>query len=142
MTARPRFRWAWWLLAYASLGVGILGIFIPGLPTTVFVLIAAWAAARGSERLHRWLLSHRRFGPAIHDWQAHGAVGRRAKWLATWTMLACAGILLGVMATTGSHRGWMIAVPIGCMAVVGTWLWFRPEPPERDVEAPGDDARG
>ncbi len=44
---RPvRLRWAWWLLAYVSLGVGIVGIFVPGLPTTVFVLISAWAAAR------------------------------------------------------------------------------------------------
>lgn len=142
MTARTRFRWAWWLLAYASLGVGIVGIFVPGLPTTVFVLIAAWAAARGSERLHRWLLSHRRIGPAIHDWQAHGAVSRRAKWLATWSMLACAGILLGVMAMTGGHRAWMIALPIACMAAVGAWLWFRPEPPEREAAAPADDARG
>ena len=40
---RNRFRWAWWLLAYASLGVGIVGIFVPGLPTTVFVIAAAWA---------------------------------------------------------------------------------------------------
>ena len=142
MTARSRFRWAWWLLAYASLGLGIVGVFVPGLPTTVFVLIAAWAAARGSERLHRWLLAHRRFGPMIRDWQAHGAVGRRAKWLATWMMLACALVLLGVMAMTGGHRVWMIALPIACMAGVGTWLWFRPEPPSPDAGAPADDARG
>ena len=38
MTAPVRYRWAWWLLAYVSLGVGIVGIFVPGLPTTVFVL--------------------------------------------------------------------------------------------------------
>ena len=44
--ARPvRFRWAWWLLAYASLGLGIVGVFVPGLPTTVFILIAAYAAS-------------------------------------------------------------------------------------------------
>jgi len=129
MRPTPRFRWAWWLLAYASLGLGIVGAFVPGLPTTVFVLIAAWAAARGSERLHRWLLAHPKFGPAIRDWQAHGAVSRRAKWLATWAMLASAAILLAVMVLSGGHRAWMIALPIGCMAVVGTWLWFRPEPP-------------
>lgn len=140
MTARSRFRWAWWLLAYASLGLGIVGAFVPGMPTTVFILIAAWAAARGSERLHGWLLAHRRFGPAIRDWQAHGAVSRRAKWLATWTMLACAAILLAVMAMTGGHRGWMIALPIACMVVVGTWLWFRPEPPPADASA--EDPRG
>ena len=128
MTERSRFRWAWWLLAYASLGTGIVGIFIPGLPTTVFILIAAYAASRGSERLHRYLLQHPRFGPVIGDWQAHGAVSRRAKWTATLTMLLCAAILLGIMLSTGSHRWWMAALPIACMAMVAAWLWLRPEP--------------
>ncbi len=45
-------RWLWWLLAYASLGLGLLGIVVPGLPTAPFVLLAAFAAARGSKRLH------------------------------------------------------------------------------------------
>ena len=122
-------RWLWWLLAYASLGIGIVGIFVPGLPTTVFVLISAYAAARGSERLHAWLLGHPRFGPAIRDWQAHGAVGRRAKWAATWTMLACAAVLLLVMLRFPAHRWWMTALPIACMALVAAWLWRRPEGP-------------
>src|SRR3546814_20051788 len=67
-----RFRWAWWLLAYASLGLGLVGVVVPGLPTVPFVLLSAYAAARGSERLHRWLLAHRVFGPMIVDWQVHG----------------------------------------------------------------------
>ena len=105
-----------------------MGIFVPGLPTTVFILIAAYAASRGSDRLHRYLLQHARFGPVIRDWQAHGAVSRRAKWTATWTMLLCAGILLGMMLSMGGHRWWMAALPIACMAVVAVWLWWRPEP--------------
>lgn len=129
MTERPRFRWAWWLLAYVSLGLGIVGIFVPGLPTTVFVLIAAYAASRGSDRLHRYLLQHPRFGPTIRNWQANGAVSRRAKWTATWTMLACAAVLLTIMLSAGSHRWWMAALPIACMVAVSLWLWLRPEPP-------------
>ncbi len=129
MQGRTRFRWAWWLLAYASLGLGIVGVFVPGMPTTVFVLIAAWAAARGSDRLHRWLLDHPRFGLSIRDWQAHGAVSRRAKWMASATMAACAVVLLALMLLIPAHRGWMTALPIACMAAVATWLWLRPEPP-------------
>ena len=121
----------WWLLAYASLGIGIVGIFVPVLPTTVFVLLSAYAAARGSTRLHRWLLRHRVFGPAIIDWQAHGAVSRRAKWSATLAMLGCALILLGIMLCFPAHRWWMTALPIACMTIVGLWLWRRPEPRER-----------
>ena len=124
-----RFRWAWWLLAYASLGTGIVGIFIPGLPTTVFILVAAYAAARGSDRLHAYLLQHAQFGPMIRDWQAHGAVSRRAKVAATLAMLVCAAALLLVMLSVASHRWWMAAVPIACMVVVAAWLWRRPEAP-------------
>ena len=123
-----RFRWAWWLLAYASLGLGIVGIFVPGLPTTVFVLLAAYAASRGSERLHRHLHGHPRFGPVIRDWQAHGAVSRRTKWSATLAMLVCALVLLLLMFASGPHAWWMLALPIACMAMVSAWLWLRPEP--------------
>ncbi len=129
MTQRSRFRWAWWLLAYASLGTGIVGIFVPGLPTTVFILLSAYAASRGSDRLHAYLIQHPNFGPMIADWQAHGAVARRVKWVATVTMLACAGMLLAIMQLVSTHRVWMTVLPITCMAVVGIWLWLRPEPP-------------
>ena len=119
-----RFRWVWWLLAYASLGLGLIGIVLPGLPTVSFVLLSAYAAARGSERLHRWLLAHRVFGPMIVDWQAHGAVSRRAKRAATLAMTACGAIMLWT-----SPRLWMAAAGIACMAIVAAWLWRRPEPP-------------
>jgi hypothetical protein len=125
-TPRPakRFRWAWWLLAYASLVLGLVGVVVPGLPTVPFVLLSAYAAARGSQRLHRWLLAHRQFGPMIRDWQAHGAVSRRAKWLATTMMSACAVIMF-----LTAPRAWMAATGSAIMAIVATWLWQRPEPP-------------
>lgn len=121
---RSRFRWAWWLLAYASLGLGIVGIVVPGLPTVPFVLLSAFAAARGSERLHARLLAHRQFGPMIRDWQAHGAVSRRAKWLAVSMMSACAVIMF-----LTSPKLWMAMTGTAIMAVVAIWLWRRPEPP-------------
>ena len=134
MRPAPRFRWAWWLLAYVSLGLGLLGMLLPGLPTVPFILLSAFAAARGSERLHRRLLADPRFGPMIRDWQAGRAVARRSKWMATWTMLASALVLLVVAMNGGRQRWWAFALPVGCMAVVATWLWLRPEPPppERD----------
>ena len=118
-----RFRWAWWLLAYASLGLGLVGIVVPGLPTVPFVLLAAFAATRGSSRLHARLLADPRFGPVIRDWQAQGAVSRRAKRLAT-AMMALAGLVMLLTAP----RLWMAVVGIGCMAIVALWLWRRPEP--------------
>ena len=123
-TAPPtRLRWAWWLLAYGSLALGVVGIVVPGLPTVPFVLLSAYAAARGSARLHGWLLAHRQFGPMIRDWQAQGAVSRRSKWLAT-TMMAACGLLLFATAP----RWWMAATGCAVMAAVALWLWRRPEP--------------
>lgn len=122
-TAPRRTRWLWWLLAYASLLLGLIGVVVPGLPTVPFVLLSAFAAARGSKRLHAWLLAHRQFGPMIRDWQAEGAVSRRAKWLATTMMSACAGIMF-----LTAPRWWMAASGTATMTVVATWLWFRPEP--------------
>ena len=121
---KVRFRWAWWLLAYAALGLGVIGIFLPGLPTVPFILLSAFAAARGSERLHRRLLDDPRFGPMIRDWQQHGAVSRRAKRLAVAMMSLCAVIMF-----LTAPRWWMAASGTAIMAVVATWLWRRPEPP-------------
>ncbi len=126
-----RFRWAWWLLAYAALGLGLLGVVLPGLPTVPFILLSAWAAAQGSERLHAWLLAHPKFGTMIRDWHEHGAVTRRSKWLASGAMLASAALLLATAWLTGYQRWWAVAMPIACMVVVGAWLWMRPEPPPR-----------
>lgn len=124
MTPAPsRFRWAWWLLAYAALALGLIGIVVPGLPTVPFVLLSAFAAARGSQRLHERLLADARFGPMIRDWQAQGAVSRRAKRLATLSMAVTGAIMLAT-----APKVWMAGVGIGCMAIVAAWLWRRPEP--------------
>ena len=116
-------RWLWWLLAYASLGLGIVGIVVPGLPTVPFVLLAAFAAARGSRRLHDWLLAHRRFGPMIRDWEREGAVSRRAKRLATGMMALSAAVMF-----LTAPKWWMAATGTAIMACVALWLWRRPEP--------------
>ena len=110
------------LLALVSLALGVIGIVLPGLPTTPFILLAAWAAARSSLRLHEWLEGHRLFGPMIRDWEARGAVSRRAKWTASLLMAACAVIFF-----LTAPRLWMAASGSLIMAVVAIWLWRRPE---------------
>ncbi|MCE7032072.1 YbaN family protein [Lysobacter sp. GX 14042] len=119
-----RLRWAWWLLAWLSLGLGLVGVVLPGLPTVPFILLSAYAAARGSERLHAWLLAHPQFGPMILDWQRHGAVSRRAKRMAVGLMTLAAVIMF-----LTAPRWWMAATGTGIMATVAAWLWRRPEPP-------------
>lgn len=116
-------RVAYLVLAWVALALGVIGIVVPGLPTTPFVLLAAWAAARGSLRLHAWLRAHRVFGPMIRDWQASGAVSRRAKWAATVTMAVCAVVMFAT-----APKVWMASTGSGIMLVVAIWLWRRPEP--------------
>ena len=125
--ASRNWRWAWWLLAYLSLALGIIGIALPVLPTVPFILLSAYAASRGSRRLHDWLLAHPLMGPMIRDWHATGAVSRNAKWLATMMMVATAGMLF-----VFSPRWWLAAGVSTIMASVATWLWLRPEPPGQD----------
>ncbi len=119
-------RLAWLVLAYVSLALGVIGIFVPGLPTTPFVLLSAYAAARGSRRLHAWLLAHRQFGPMIRDWQATGAVSRRAKRAATAMMALSAAVMFAT-----APKLWMAATGTAIMGVVAIWLWRRPEPAPR-----------
>lgn len=129
----------WLLLAFAvmSLATGVIGIFVPGLPTTVFVLMAAWAAARSSPRLHGWLERHRVFGPMITDWQQGGRVRRSVKWRASGMMAACA-----VIVAVTAHRWWTAGLAIGCMAAVSAWLWSRPEPPADETKMAGRHGAG
>jgi uncharacterized membrane protein YbaN (DUF454 family) len=70
------------------LGLGVLGVFLPVLPTTPFVLLAGACYARSSERLHQWLLDSRVFGPSIREWNETRSVGLRAKTVAILLVVA------------------------------------------------------
>ena len=72
----------------ASLALGAIGIFVPLLPTTPLVLLAAFCFANSSERLHQWLLDHNVFGPLIDNWRRYGAISRNAKTVSVLSMAA------------------------------------------------------
>jgi len=81
------------VLAYFFLVIAIVGIFLPGLPTVPFLLLTAWFAARGSDRLHAWLYGHPHFGKLLINWEQQGSVSRASKVLAvlmliiSWTVI-------------------------------------------------------
>ena len=66
-------------LGWLCVGLGFVGVFVPGIPTTIFLIIALWAFTKSSEKLRYWLLHHKRFGPILNNWQKHKVVPRRAK---------------------------------------------------------------
>jgi uncharacterized membrane protein YbaN (DUF454 family) len=121
MPRRPHWQRVLWALAgVAALVTGIVGIFLPLLPTTPLVLLAAFCFSRGSTRCERWLLEHPRFGPMIRDWRAERAVPLRAKQLA-WVMMAL-GSAWAAWRLPASV-GW---IPAACCAAVAAWMWSLP----------------
>ena len=109
-------------LGWASLVVGVLGIFLPLLPTTVFVLLAAWCFARSSLKLHVWLQSHSTFGPMVRAWQAHHALpkGVRPKALTVmWGFMLLSMFLVG--------QWWAVVLLVSIGASVTWYLCSLPE---------------
>jgi uncharacterized protein len=117
-------RHLWTLAGLLSFGLGAVGVFVPLLPTVPFMLLAAFCFARGSERFHCWLLAHPRFGPAIRDWRAHGAISRRGKRAAVLAIAATfvLSLLLGMPAAG-------LAIQAGVLAGVLTFILTRPDGP-------------
>lgn len=75
------------LIGLTSLLLGIIGIFLPLLPTTPFVLLSAYCFAKSSPRLHAWILANRHFGPSIQQWQNHRTISPKAKKNAVWLIV-------------------------------------------------------
>lgn len=67
------------ILGWCFVVLGLVGALLPLMPTTVFLLAAAWAFSRSSRRWHTWLREHARFGETIRAWEEHHAMPRRAK---------------------------------------------------------------
>ncbi|MEM6709691.1 MAG: YbaN family protein [Pseudomonadota bacterium] len=109
---------------WLCLGLGFLGALLPLLPTTPFVLLAAYCFARSSPTWHRWLLTHRLFGPLILDWQTHRALRRGAKWSASGAcgLVLALSLLIGVPAI-------VLGAQVLALSLVLIFLWRLPEPP-------------
>lgn len=100
--------------------LGVVGAVLPVVPTTPFMLLAAWAFSHSSRRFERWLLEHRWFGPGIQRWRTHRVVPARVKVVSFVTMLST----LGLSIASGRVAGWALAAQAGLMAY-GAWYVAR-----------------
>jgi uncharacterized membrane protein YbaN (DUF454 family) len=116
------------LLGFVFFALGAIGTVVPGLPTTVFMLLALWAFARSSERFHDWLYHHPLFGPPLQEWHNYRVIPLRAKLLAVAMM---AGSLTYLLFFTASSV-WLKAATALVM-VYGAW-YILSKPSVRSVE--------
>lgn len=124
------------VFGFLFVAIGAVGVVLPLLPTTPFLILAAFCFSRGSEKWHRWLLSNPTFGPSIRDWESHGIIRLPAKRLAT--------LLIAVSFTS---LWFAIGAPVWaklCMVSVGAlvlvFIWTRPSVPRVVRDAPKKDA--
>ncbi|RFB01706.1 YbaN family protein [Parvularcula marina] len=117
----------WLLLGMVAVGLGAVGVVLPLLPTTPFLLFAAFAFARSSERWHQWLVHHQIFGSLIEDWNRYGAISRSAKTVSVLSMLAV--VLISVALKVPAL---VLAVQAMVLMMVAIFVLSRPSPPSMD----------
>ena len=105
---------------------GVVGAFLPVLPTTPFLLVALWCFSKSSPRLEAWLLNHPRFGKSLRNWREHGAIPQRAKIAAVSLMTMSYLIYVVILAPLALYALIVAVVMIGA----GTFVVTRPSPPK------------
>jgi uncharacterized membrane protein YbaN (DUF454 family) len=114
-------RIAYLVIGFASLALGIVGAFLPLLPTVPFMILAAFCFARSSRRMERKLLENPAIGPHILAWRERGAISRKGKIAAMAAFAASAAIGLLTLSLPWS------LIPLAAAAIGGSWIWMRPE---------------
>ena len=121
-------RWLVFLLGCLCVAAGVIGIFVPGLPTTVFMIIALWAFSKSSERFHDWLWSHRHLGPPVRAWYRYRVIPPMAKALAVGVMAASFIYLVIFVA-----EDWVLpTVMIAILVPVALYILTRRNRPPKD----------
>ncbi len=117
-------RQAWFALGFLSLLVGFVGVFLPLLPTTPLVILAAFAFSKCSPRFERWLLEHRLFGPIIADWRQNRSIAPKYKAISVGMMGAvfCLSVAMSV-------PGFVLAIQGIVLGLAATFILTRPSYP-------------
>ena len=125
------------ILGWLSLVTGIIGIFLPLLPTTPLVLLAAWCFSKSSERFHTWLLEHKFFGPIVHDWQSSDGIPRRSRNRAILFMWAGMAISMFIVSRFWATIG-LVTIGI-CVSIYLLRMPIRTETPKNNALLENED---
>ena len=117
-------RWLWLAAGLLCVALGIIGAFLPLMPTTIFLILAAGCFARSSPKLEAWLLDHPRYGPTLRAWRAEGAIGRKGKIAAALGMAG--GFLIFLFS---AHPGPLLAAIVALvLGACAAYVLSRPAP--------------
>lgn len=105
-------------LGFLSLGVAVVGLVLPGIPTTGPVLLSAYFFSRSSERFDNWLIGHRVFGPIVRDWRAGLGFSRRAKALSIVAIAVTFSTTIVFAATNAIVRVALVVLAVGIAAYI------------------------
>ena len=109
---------------WVSLALGIIGIFLPLLPTTPFVLLSAYCFSKSSPRLHQWLVNQPRLGPMIRNWEQQGSISQNAKVTATVLIVSLFSFSLLFLNISILLKSTLICIGAGVLG----FIWTRPLP--------------
>lgn len=115
------------LLGLFCLLLGAIGVVLPILPTTPFVLVAAFCFSRSSERFHRMLLNHRLFGSLIRNWEEYGVIPLKAKWISSTAML----VMISYPVFIKQLPLWADASMVVTVLLVMIYIWRKPSSPQK-----------
>ncbi|AYD02030.1 YbaN family protein [Neorhizobium sp. NCHU2750] len=115
-------RYVFLCLGWLFVALGVIGAFLPVMPTTPFLLLAVACFARSSPRLEAWLMNHKTFGPSLRNWRERGAISKRAKIMAISLMsVSYVGFWFG------SHPApWLAILVAACMIGPAIFMLTRP----------------
>ncbi len=105
-------------LGFLSLGVALIGIVLPGIPTTGPVLLAGYFFSRSSERFDRWLLEHRLFGPITRDWRAGRGFTARAKTVSVFAIVITFSVTVGFAVSHLAFRIGLVMLAVAISAYI------------------------
>ena len=109
---------------WVSLALGILGIFLPLLPTTPFVLLSAYCFSKSSPRLHCWLINQPQLGPMIQNWEQQGSISQNAKVTSTVLMIVFFSLSVVFLNFSVLLKGTLVCIGTGVLC----FIWTRPLP--------------
>jgi uncharacterized membrane protein YbaN (DUF454 family) len=118
-------RATYFCLGWLMVMLGFIGALVPLMPTTIFLILAAWFFARSSPRLEAWLLGHPRFGASLRAWRDSGSIPASAK------AMACTGMAVGFVAFwLGTHPGfWLAVAAMAFLLASAAYVLSRPTAP-------------